>query len=130
MQRVAPQPGTGQLQSPSECPILDRKTVPPRKPDMLRHIVLVTLNPEASDAQVADWRAATRQMCETSPDVLSYTFGENVGSGPNHHDAAIVADFEDMAAFRRYVSGPIHAAYVEDHARHVVTRLAAIQHEV
>jgi hypothetical protein len=28
--------------------------------------------------------------------------------GPNHFDSALVADFQDMPAFRRYVSGPLH----------------------
>jgi hypothetical protein len=68
-------------------------------------------------------------MCEVSPEVLSFTLGGNVGTGPNHFDSALVADFEDMAAFRRYISGPLHKAYVENHARHVVDRIAAIQHE-
>ena len=96
---------------------------------MLRHIVLVTFKPEASDAQIAAWRGAVTEMCEASDDVLSFTLGANIGKGPNHHDAALVADFEDMEAFRRYVSGDMHQAYVEDHARHVTAKLAAIQHE-
>jgi quinol monooxygenase YgiN len=97
---------------------------------MLRHIVLVSFKPEASEAQIAAWRDAVRTLCATSADVLSFTLGSNVGSGPNHHDAALVADFEDLDAFRRYVSSDMHKAYVEDHARHVTARLAAIQHEI
>lgn len=97
---------------------------------MLRHIVLVSFKPEASEAQLAAWRAAVTNLCETSEEVLSFTLGANVGSGPNHHDAALVADFEDMSAFRRYVSGDSHKAYVEDHAKYVTAKLAAIQHEM
>ena len=97
---------------------------------MLRHIVLVSFKADASDAQLAAWRAAVAKLCETSEDVLSFTLGTNVGSGPNHHDAALVADFEDIDAFRRYVSSDIHKAYVEDHAKHVTAKLAAIQHEM
>ena len=97
---------------------------------MLRHIVLVSFKSEASEAQLTAWRAAATNLCETSEEVLSFTLGTNVGSGPNHHDAALVADFEDMDAFRRYVSSDIHKVYVEDHAKHVTAKLAAIQHEM
>jgi len=97
---------------------------------MLRHIVLVSFKPEASESQIAAWRDAVRTLCGTSDEILSFTLGTNVGSGPNHHDAALVADFEDIDAFRRYVSGDPHKAYVEDHARHVTAKLAAIQHEM
>lgn len=96
---------------------------------MLRHIVLLTFKPDATETQVMNWRAAVREMCETSAEVLSFSLGRNIGSGPNHFDAALVADFEDMAAFRRYVGSPAHTAYVQDHARHVVDRIAAIQHD-
>jgi quinol monooxygenase YgiN len=97
---------------------------------MLRHIVLVTFRPEATPDQIAAWRDAVTRMCQTHPEVLSFTLGSNIGSGPNHHDSALVADFPDLAAFRRYVTSPAHQAYVEDHARHVVGKLAAIQHEL
>lgn len=97
---------------------------------MLRHIVLVSFKSEASEAQLAAWRDAVTNLCETSSDVLFFTLGSNVGSGPNHHDAALVAEFKDMEAFRSYVSSDAHKAYVEDHAKHVTAKLAAIQHEI
>ncbi|MGP6086632.1 Dabb family protein [Antarctobacter jejuensis] len=97
---------------------------------MLRHIVLVTIKPEATPKQRADWRADLIAMCEESPEVLSYTFGTNVGSGPNHHDTALVADFKDYKSFKQYVDGARHKDYVMNHARHVVEKLAAIQHEL
>lgn len=97
---------------------------------MLRHIVLVSFKTDATEAQLAAWRGAVTSLCETNAEVLSFTLGSNLGSGPNHHDAALVADFEDMDAFRRYVSSDAHKAYVEDHAKHVTAKLAAIQHEI
>lgn len=97
---------------------------------MLRHIVLVSFKSEASDDQIAAWREAVTDMCKTSAEVLSFSVGKNIGRGPNHHDAALVADFEDIDAFRCYVGGDAHKAYVENHARHVVDKLAAIQHEM
>ncbi|MCU4653081.1 Dabb family protein [Roseibacterium sp. SDUM158016] len=97
---------------------------------MLRHIVLVSFKPKASAEQIVAWSDAVTDMCASSSEVLSFSLGKNVGSGPNHHDAALVADFEDIDAFRRYIAGEKHKAYVENHARHVTAKLAAIQHEM
>ena len=97
---------------------------------MIRHIVLLSFKPEASADELAAWSDAVTDMCETSEEVLSFSLGKNIGSGPNHHDAALVADFEDIDAFRRYIGGDKHKAYVENHARHVVAKLAAIQHQM
>jgi len=44
--------------------------------------------------------------------VLSFTLGNNIGSGPNHHDAALLADFQDITAFRSYINGPGHNSYI------------------
>lgn len=97
---------------------------------MLRHIVLIKFKPDVTEDQRAAYRAAVQRFPEEIPEVLSLQCGDNVGSGPNHHDFAVVADFEDMAAFRRYIDGPHHKAYVEQHARKMVASLSAIQHEL
>jgi len=96
---------------------------------MLRHIVMLIFKPEATAEQRDAWRTAATEMCEKSPEVVSFTLGANVGSGPNHYDSALVADFNDIEAFRRYLSSPAHKSYVENHARHLVDKIAAIQHE-
>ncbi|MBT8413800.1 MAG: Dabb family protein [Boseongicola sp.] len=96
---------------------------------MLRHIVLSTFKPDATEDQLDAWRTAVREMCEASEDVVSFTLGTNVGSGPNHHDSALVVDFRDLESFRAYIASPAHKAYVENHAKQVVDKLAAVQHE-
>ncbi len=96
---------------------------------MLRHIVMVTFKPGTTEQQRADYQAAVEQMSRTSPEVQAMTCGTNVGSGPNHHDFAVVMDFDNMTAFRTYVSGPAHAAYVES-VHEMIDSLSAIQHEL
>ena len=95
---------------------------------MLRHIVLLTFKPEASAEQRAAVRTALEGLRTSVPEVRSLVCGSNVGSGPNHRDFAIVADFDDIAAFRRYLASPPHRAYVEGPAK-MVASIAAIQHE-
>ena len=95
---------------------------------MLRHIVLVTFKPGTTTEKRAAFRAAIEALPGAVPEVRSFTGGENVGSGPNHHDYAAVMDFDDMDAFRRYIASAPHQAYVANHGKVVVERLAAIQH--
>ena len=95
---------------------------------MLRHIVLMTFKPEASEEERRAVRAALEGFRGRIPELRSLICGDNVGSGPNHRDFAVVADFDDMAAFRRYLGSEQHQAYVQGPARAVAT-IAAIQHE-
>lgn len=95
---------------------------------MLRHIVLQKFKSDASPEQRAALRAAVERMAASVPEVRSLVCGSNIGSGPNHHDFAVVIDFDDMPAFRRYIESPAHRTFVAEHAG-IVEKLAAIQHE-
>ena len=96
---------------------------------MFRHIVLVRWSAESSEEQ----RGAARAALETLPSLISEIraarFGSNVGSGPNHHDFAVVMDFDDRDAFRRYIQHEAHRAYVDGPAKAAVGALAVLQHE-
>ena len=105
-------------------------TPSPRKvAPMLRHIVLLTFKPEATEAERDAFREAVAAFRDNIPELRELTFGDNLGKGPNHHDFAVVADFDDMAAFRSFVESPAHQAYVAGPAK-AVLKLAAIQHEL
>ncbi len=69
-------------------------------------------------------------MCERRGDIASFHTGTHGGLGPNHDDVALVADFTEQAAFRRYIDSPAHQAYVREHASQVVSGLAGVQHEL
>jgi quinol monooxygenase YgiN len=94
---------------------------------MLRHIVMLRFKPEATTEDRAALRAAVEGFKDKVPEVRALVCGDNLGSGPNHHDFAVVADFDDMAAFRRYIDSPAHKEYVAGPARFVAS-LSAIQH--
>ena len=94
---------------------------------MLRHIVLLRFREDATAAERAALDTARDRMIAESAEVRQAVAGANVGSGPNHYDVAITLDFDDMAAFRGYVEGPAHAAYVAA-ARPLIAEIAAIQH--
>jgi quinol monooxygenase YgiN len=89
---------------------------------------MVTFKPEATEAERQTVREAIDGFASAIPEVRSIVAGANVGKGPNHHDYVMVADFDDMDAFRRYIASPAHQAYVAGPAK-AVERIAAIQHE-
>jgi hypothetical protein len=93
---------------------------------MLRHIVMLTYREDATPEERAAVRTAVEGFAEI-PEVRGLVCGDNVGSGPNHHDFVMVADFDDMDAFRRYRDSAAHMAYVAGPAK-AVAKLAAIQH--
>jgi hypothetical protein len=95
---------------------------------MLRHIVLLTFKPEATEDQRAAVAVALDGL-RSVPEVRALVCGANVGTAPNHSDFALVADFDDLDAFRRYLASPPHRAYVEGPARVAVEKIAAMQHE-
>ena len=61
------------------------------------------------------------------PEVKGCICGDNVGSGPNHHDFATVMDFDDLDSFRRYIQSDAHKAYVAGPAQ-AAAKLAVAQH--
>ena len=94
---------------------------------MFRHIVLISFRPEAAPAERNAVRAALAALPALVPEIRSFQSGDNVGKGPNHHDFATVMDFDDEAAFRRYLASDAHKAYVAGPAT-AVARLAVVQH--
>jgi uncharacterized protein (DUF1330 family) len=95
---------------------------------MLRHIVMVRFKENATEAERAAVYHAVDAFANL-PEVQSLNSGVNVGTGPNNHDFAVVMDFEDMDAFRRYMNSDAHQAYVAGPAK-AVAKLAAIQVEI
>src|SRR5688500_3892914 len=65
-----------------------------------------------------------QRKAAAEPEILALSCGENVGAGPSHFDLAVVMDFADIDAFRRYIGGAVHRAYVEGPAKAAVGRLA------
>jgi hypothetical protein len=95
---------------------------------LLRHVVLVGFKPETTPDQRAAVHQAIEAMPAGEPEIKALTWGENVGSGPNHFDLAVVMDFADIDAFRRYVGGAVHQSFVNGPAKAAVDRLAVVQH--
>lgn len=94
---------------------------------MFRHIVLVKWKAGATEAERQSMRTAIEQLPAQVPEIIAACIGLDVGRGVNNYDMATVFDFEDQAAFKRYIVSAAHQAYVQGPAK-AVAQLAVVQH--
>jgi hypothetical protein len=77
---------------------------------VLRHIFLAQTRPgvpsDDVDQLIAAWRAFPASIAEIS----SLTAGRNVSSEDRRYSVALVADFVDGDAWRRFMDHPAHLA--------------------
>ncbi len=95
---------------------------------MLRHIVLLRFRPDADASARKAIREAIGTFRAHVPEIRDLQCGDSVSTSPDAYDFAVVMDFEDRAAFERYLASPAHRAYVAGPARAAVASLAATQH--
>ena len=83
---------------------------------MLRHVVLFTWKADASDVEIRAFAEGLAALPGRIPEIRSYRFGPDAGlAGGGNDDFALVADFDDAEAYRRYAEHPAH--------RHVIAEL-------
>jgi hypothetical protein len=74
---------------------------------VIRHVVLYSWKPEVTDAQVAAFADGLAALPARIPEIRSYRFGPDIGQGGTEQ-FALVADFDDLDAYQRYVEDPAH----------------------
>ena len=95
---------------------------------MLRHIVMIRWKPEATEDQKQAVQDAINGMRSQVPEIVDLRWGADIGRGPNNFDLAVVMDFGDREAFKRYLSSAVHQSYVQGAAKAAVGSLASVQH--
>ena len=97
---------------------------------MIRHVVVITWLPEAS----AEHRQQAQDGLATLPPLMtglrSYSFGPDAGVTEGNADFAIVADFEDAAAYVAYRDHPAHVDVVRRLIAPISQQRRAVQFEV
>lgn len=95
---------------------------------MFRHVVLFSWKDDVSDGRRRAVMEGLAKLPTEIPEVRAFQFGEDAGLGPDNFDLAVVADFDDAEAYRRYAAHPAHTQLVADVIRPVVTQRAAVQY--
>jgi Stress responsive A/B Barrel Domain len=92
-----------------------------------RHVVLFRWKPGTGERELAALETALRALPAAVPEIRAYRFGRDLGEVAGNFDFAIVADFADRDAWRRYVDHPAHVALVAERVRPLVAERAAAQ---
>ena len=94
---------------------------------MLRHVVMFRWKPGTGVADLAALERALAELPAQVPEIRAYRFGRDAGLVQGNFDFAIVADFADEAAWRRYVDHPAHQKLVAERVRPILQERAAAQ---
>ena len=98
--------------------------------DIFRHVVVFRWQAGTTAAQVAALERALAALPGQVSQIRAYHFGSDAQQTPGNHDFAIVADFDDVAAFRAYVVHPAHQKLIAEHVRPLAAERAAVQFRV
>jgi stress responsive alpha/beta barrel protein len=97
---------------------------------MIRHVVLFTWTPEATEEQKGALHAELAKMPPAIEAIRAYKYGPDSGLNPANCDYVVVADFDDAAGYVTYRDHPAHRAMVERYVSPIVASRAAIQFEI
>ena len=73
---------------------------------MVRNVVLIRCKPETSSEQIAELEAALRAI--DFPERSNFSMGEDLGLREGNMSVAILADFVDEDAYRRFDADEEH----------------------
>jgi len=96
---------------------------------MLRHVALFTWKPDASDVSIRAFSDGLADLSIRIPEIRSYRFGPDARLGGGTEDFALVADFDDADAYRRYAEHPAHRHLIAELLMPIVAGRHAVRYE-
>jgi hypothetical protein len=97
---------------------------------MIRHIVLLTLKPDAPAEAATTIAEALRGLVGVVPSILEYQAGVDLGLVPGNATVAATATFDDEAGYLEYRDHPAHRAVIQKYIDPVRESRAGIQFEI
>ena len=97
---------------------------------MLRHVVLFTWKSDVVDVSVRAFAEGLADLPQQIPEILAYRFGPDMGLGGGSDDFALVADFADVEAYRRYAEHPAHRHLIAERLLPILGGRHAVQYLV
>ncbi|MGY1822125.1 Dabb family protein [Geodermatophilus sp. SYSU D00079] len=97
---------------------------------MLRHVVLFTWSDDTDPERRATTLAALRRLPEEVGGMTAFDVGPDAGLREGNAHTALVADFPDVEAWRRYAEHPVHLQVVAEHVTPFLASRTVAQYEV
>ena len=97
---------------------------------MIRHVVLFTWKPGATEEQKQRVPAELSQLPAKIPGVRGYWYGPDAALAPSGNaDYALTADFDDADAYLAYRTHPAHVEFVEQTINPILAQRVSAQFE-
>lgn len=79
---------------------------------MLKHIVLFKFKPDTKEDDIINAEKGLAGLPSRISEIKRYEFGRNVVQTDRSYDFALVSEFDDIEALKRYRMHPYHLAVV------------------
>jgi len=97
---------------------------------MFRHIVLLILKDDTTDAQRQALLGGLATLPERVPTIRSYTFGLDAGLNPGNAQVVACGDFDDADGYLAYRDHEAHRQVIAEFIAPVLASRSAIQYEL
>lgn len=94
---------------------------------MFRHVVMFKLQPDTSAAQREAILAGLARLPGAIAEIRSFVYGTDAGLAEGNFDVAVVAEFDDVEAYKRYAAHPVHVEFVTTAVRPYLAQRSAVQ---
>jgi Stress responsive A/B Barrel Domain len=92
-----------------------------------RHVVLLTWKDGTEAAAIGAVVDGLAGLPAVIPELREYHFGTDLGIAEGNADFAIVGDFDDIEAWRRYQEHPEHQRVIAELIRPILASRVAVQ---
>jgi hypothetical protein len=79
---------------------------------MLKHVVFMKFKEGITEAEISSLEKGLGALPAKIPEIKGFQFGRDVVHSERSHDFALVSDFENMEAMKRYQVHPDHVPVV------------------
>ena len=93
----------------------------------MTHVVLFTWKPGTSDEQVDEVAQGLAGLPGLIPEIRSFRFGADAGVAVGNDRFAVVAEFDDVEAYKRYATDPRHRDVIQRLIKPILGTRHAVQ---
>ena len=94
---------------------------------MIRHVVMFRWKDGVDDAHVEATARALSALPGLIPQIVTYSYGADLGTAPNTLDFAVTAQFASVEDYVAYRDHPDHQAFVATYVAPAVDDRCAVQ---
>jgi hypothetical protein len=94
---------------------------------VFRHVVMFKLQPDTTAAQREAILNGLARLPEAIPEIRAFNFGTDAGLAEGNFDVAVVAEFDDVDAYKKYAAHPVHVEFVTTMVRPHLAQRSAVQ---